>query len=250
MRQYAARRDHADSTDRMLASLLLIEEVHTTNPAQTPNDSEETYPRIRPATPAFLLSAGRFGDDRHQGQRQPDGRPTLRSGRANRHPEGVQRPVHRGIHTRYVPLIARQNGRKGALRLANTSPQTVALACDLAPFSRLTPSGTIRPVHRAAAKGLGSRPSAKPAGRRPKAGEVARSVSQPRCRRQSAAPSWAKPGPTVCGGYGLTIENGCSTNGRDRRAIRRGAAKLPRAPATGGRQQNGHRVGWPARITR
>lgn len=60
-------------------------------------------------------------------------------------------------------------------------PPTVALACDLAPFSRLPPTWN-QPSRcpRAAAKGLGSRPSVTPAGRRPKAGEVARSVSQGR----------------------------------------------------------------------
>src|SRR5437764_4766087 len=99
-------------------------------------------------------------------------------------------------------------GGKAHCALQILPPQTVALACDLAPFSRLTPSGTIRSVHRAAAKGLGSRPSAKPAGRRPKAGEVARSVSQPRLAAKARRPRGRNRVRRFAGVKGSRLETG------------------------------------------
>src|SRR3954447_1755332 len=72
-----------------------------------------------------------------------------------------------------------RTGGKAHGAWSNTSPQTVALACDFAPFSdALKPSGNSRPGHRAAPpSGLG-RVRPQPVQPRPKAGEVARSVSQ------------------------------------------------------------------------
>ena len=120
-------------------------------------------------------------------------------------------------------------------------PQTVALACDLAPFSRLQPTGTSQSAHRAAAKGLGSRPSVTPAGRRPKAGEVARSVSQ---GRDAAAKGVVLAGETgrdgLRGVYQLSER--VLGGSRDGRPIRGGAAKLPRTRLRGA----GNKTATPA----
>ena len=169
---------------------------------------------------------GRFGDDRpqgHDGQGRPGWVLAARTGA----PTGGTRAVH----TRYVPITTRPNGRKGAPRLAKWFPANRRTRVRPRP---LFPAATDwnQPV---GAPGL--RPQGpwvasvrKASGRRPKAGEVARSVSQTTMPPPRRRPRGRNRVATVGGGF-TNCPNGYSANAETGAPSGAGRLKPPRTPA-------------------